>query len=229
MKCDGKSIAFDGNKFRYGDIENNGNYRVELFNIWGKAAQNGLVDSPFSNAGLVDNDPAFNFAESLEITYNINTEGQATYTPNLITINPSWGGDWSYSDGTTFNVAINPETAMFEVSQPSLSMTLNADGMGDGSIMTFVQTNNLFLSFPNIKMQLDKVVIDGQALSGWDASKVVNTSADGGGVHHRLELWNTYGETRQGGCAFGTPEGDVIKALGFTKSMQLDFTIVSLF
>ncbi len=229
MKCDGQSIAFDGNKFRYGDIENNGNYRVELFNIWGKAAKSETVDSPFSDAGFVNNDPAFHFAESLEITYNINTEGQTTYTPNLITINPSWGGDWSYNDGTKFNVAINPETAMYELSQTSFSMVLNADGMGDGSIMTFVETDMLYYSFPNIKMQLDKVVLDGQDLSGWDASKIVNTSADGNGVKHRLELWNTYGETRQGGCAFGTPEGDVIKELAFTKSMQLDFTIKSLF
>ena len=192
------------------------------------ATSSNTVDSSFSDAGFVGCDPAFTFAESLEITYNINTEGQTTYTPNLITINPSWGGDWEYSDGTKFNVAINPETTMYELSQSSLSMVLNAEGMGDGSIMTFVQTNNLFMSFPNIKMQLDKVVLDGNTLEGWDASKIVNTSADGG-VHHRLELWNTYGETRNSGCAFGTPDGDVIKALAFTKSMQLDFSIKSLF
>lgn len=229
MKCDGKSIAFDGSKFRYGDIEDNGNFRVELFNIWGKAAQGGKVDSPFSNAGLVENDPAFTFAESLEITYNINVEGQTTYTPNLITINPSWGGDWGYSDGTQFDIKINPETALYEVSKTALSMTLNAEGMGDGSIMTFVETNNLYLSFPNIKMSLDKVILDGKALTGWDASKIVNTSADGGGVKHRLELWNMYGETSQGGCAFGTPADGVIKELGFSSSMQLDFTIQSLY
>ena len=229
MKCDGKSIAFDGSKFRYGDIENNGKFRVELFNVWGKAAQGGKVDSPFSNAGLVESDPAFTFAESLEITYNINTEGQTTYTPNLITINPGWGGDWSYSDGTKFNVAINPETALYELSQSSFSMVLNASGMDAGSIMTFIETDKLFLSFPNIKMSLDKVVLDGQALSGWDASKIVNTSADGGGVKHRLELWNMYGETSQGGCAFGTPVDGAIKELGFASSMQLDFTIKSLF
>lgn len=229
MKCDGKSIAFDGNKFRYGDIEDNGKFRVELFNIWGKAAQGSKVDSPFSDAGLVESDPAFNFAESLEITYNINTEGQATYTPNLITINPGWGGDWGFSDGTKFDISINKETAMYEISQTSLSMTINASGMDAGSIMTFIETDKLFLSFPNIKMSLDKVVLDGQALSGWDASKIVNTSADGGGVKHRLELWNMFGETSQGGCAFGTPTDGVIKELGFASSMQLDFTIKSLF
>lgn len=231
MKCDGKSIAFDGNKFRYGDIEDNGNFRVELFNIWGKAAQGSKVDSPFSDAGLVESDPAFNFAESLEITYNINTEGQTTYTPNLITINPSWGGDWGYNDGTKFNVAINKETAMYELSQTSFSMTLSVLGndMLPGSIMTFIETDKLFMTFPNIKMQLDQITLDALPLEGWDASKIVNTSADGNGIKHRLELWNTYGETRNSGCAFGTPNGDVIKELGFSKTMKLDFSIKSLF
>ena len=49
---------------------------------------------------------------------------------------------------------------------------------------------------------------------------------------YRLELWNCYGKT--GGnsadnCAFGKRDGDVIHELGFTASMQLDFTIQSLF
>lgn len=38
MKCDGNAIQFNANNFFYGDIENNGNYRIELFNIWGKGA-----------------------------------------------------------------------------------------------------------------------------------------------------------------------------------------------
>lgn len=231
IKLDGKSIAFDGNKFRYGDIENNGNFRVELFNIWGKANKNETVDSPFSDAGFVGSDPAFTFAESLEITYNINTEGQTTYTPNLVTINPSWGGDWGYNDGTKFNVAINKETAMYELSQTSFSMTLIVLGndMLPGSIMTFIETDKLFMTFPNIKMQLDQITLDTLPLEGWDASKIVNTSADGNGIKHRLELWNSFGETSNSGCAFGTPDGGVIKELGFSKSMKLDFSIKSLF
>lgn len=30
---------------------------------------------------------------------------------------------------------------------------------------------------------------------------------------YRLELWNCYGATKNAGCAFGTPDGDVIKEL----------------
>jgi len=229
IKLDGNPIAFDGSKFRYGDIENNGNFRVEIFNIYGKAAKGGKVDSPFSNGGLMESDPAFKFSESLEITYSINTTGQGTYTPNLITINPSWGGPWDYSDGTSFDVKVNPETAMYELSKTAMSMKYESNIHADGSIMTFLQTKNLFRTFPNIKMNLDAIVLDGNALTGWDASKVLNVSADGKGIDHRLELWNCYGETSQKGCAFGTKEGDVMKSLGFSSSMQLDFSIKSLF
>ena len=38
MKCDGNAIQFNANNFFYGDIEGKGNYRVELFNIYGVGA-----------------------------------------------------------------------------------------------------------------------------------------------------------------------------------------------
>lgn len=94
IKCDGNSIKFDENKMPMGDIEDNGNYRIELFSIWGKNSSNGLVkESPFSNLTNVASDPAFSFTGKVEITYTIILNGiEATYSPQLITINPSWGG-----------------------------------------------------------------------------------------------------------------------------------------
>ena len=72
MKCDGNAITFNANHFFLGDIENNGNYRVEFFSIWGKGAVDGkVVNSAFSNLQNVESDPAFNFTTSLEITYTI--------------------------------------------------------------------------------------------------------------------------------------------------------------
>lgn len=64
-----------------------------MFNIWGKGSSNGnVVNSPFSNSQNVGSDPAFNFSNSLEITYTVFTtaNGAGVYTPSLITINPSW-------------------------------------------------------------------------------------------------------------------------------------------
>ncbi|WP_239063745.1 hypothetical protein [Bacteroides sp. 51] len=76
MKCDGNAITFNANYFFYGDIENNGNYRIELFNIWGKGAVDGnVLNSPFSDLQNVSSDPAFNFSSKLEMTYTIFTDG----------------------------------------------------------------------------------------------------------------------------------------------------------
>lgn len=226
LRCDGVSIPFDGSKFFYGDIENNGNFRIELFNIWGKGAANGAyVYSPFSDAENVDSDPAFQFASTFEVDYTI-FDLSTVYKPTLITINPSWGGPWDYSDGQTFQVELVDNKYALTANQ--FSFNYQSDIHADGSIMTFVAIDNLHNNFPGAHSTLDELKLDGTAVTGWDASKVVDTS-DGGA--YRLELWNMYGATRYGaGCAFGDfDESGVVKALGFSSSMALSFTIQSLY
>lgn len=223
IRCDGQAIKFDAGKFFYGDIENNGNFRVELFNIYGKGSVSGKVDSPFS-AVTADSDPAFKFASSLEFDYVIVTEPK--FTPSLITINQSWGGDWNYNQGASFNIVVN-EDSKLAIDKPSFDITLNGTDFAGGSIMTFIQVNDLFSYFPQTAASLDALYLDGKQVSGYDASKIVNTS-DGGA--YRLELWNMYGSTSSNGCAFGTPDANgVIAGLGFSQSMQVKFTFKSLF
>lgn len=223
IRCDGKAIRFDANKFFYGDIENNGNFRVELFNIWGKGATAEQVSSPFSSV-VSNTDPAFSFNSTLEFDYVIVTEPK--FTPNLITINPSWGGDWAYNQGASFNIVVD-ENSKLAIDNPSFDITLNGTDFADGSIMTFIQVDNLFSYFPQTKATFDALHLDGKLVSGYDASKIVNTN-DGGA--YRLELWNMYGSTSANGCAFGTPgENGAIAALGFSQSMRTQFTFNSLF
>jgi hypothetical protein len=224
MRCDGVSIPFDGNRFFYGDIENNGNYRIELFNIWGKGADNGAyVYSPFSASENVGSDEAFHFSSQLEIDYNI-VDLSTVYRPTLITINPSWGGPWDYNDGASFQVQLVDNKLV--ASPSTFDVVYNSDAHADGSIMTFIAIDGLYNAFPGTHATLDELKLDGTAVTGWDASKVVDT-CDGGA--YRLELWNEYGATSGSGCAFGTPVDGVIKELGFSSSMELKFTIQHLF
>lgn len=227
IKLDGTSIKFNANNFCYGDIEDNGNFRIEIANVWGKTAKNEkIIASPFSNLTDTDNDPAFTFANSLEVTYTIFTEGpEKTYKPNLITINPDWGGPWDYNDGAAFDVTLNKETAKYELSKNNFTITYNSDIHAAGSIMTFIEIADIYGYFPTMHSTLNSLKLDGNSVS-FDASKVVDTSE---GAKYRLELWNCYGATGNSGCAFGTRDGDVIHELGFSSSMQLDFTINSLF
>ena len=227
IKLDGTSIKFNANNFCYGDIEDNGNFRIEIANVWGKTAKNEkIIASPFSNLTDTDNDPAFTFANSLEVTYTIFTEGpEKTYKPNLITINPDWGGPWDYNDGAAFDVTLNKETAKYELSKNNFTITYNSDIHAAGSIMTFIEIADIYGYFPTMHSKLNSLKLDGNSVS-FDASKVVDTSE---GAKYRLELWNCYGATGSSECAFGTRDGDVIHELGFSSSMQLDFTINSLF
>ena len=48
---DGANIPFTASKIKYGDIENNGNFRVELHNIWGTTVK----DPAFGGVTIVEN------------------------------------------------------------------------------------------------------------------------------------------------------------------------------
>ncbi|MCH5222833.1 MAG: fibronectin type III domain-containing protein [Muribaculaceae bacterium] len=240
IKADGKEIPFDANKLFYGNIEGNGKYRLELANIWGcghNDGWNGLADSPYRQGGgeVEGGEPNLAFNTTFEVTFNIRALDASSdiYFPTLVTINPDWGGSWDWNDGSNFAIKLNEGTHQWEVTQPEQSIKITtADSgadMSKGSIMTFVQINNLYKLFPGIHASLKDIKIDGTSLTGWDPAKVLDVSADGEGVHYRLELFNTYSATK-GNCAFGQEVDDFyIPALGFNDSMQLDYTIERLF
>lgn len=230
IKLDGQSIKFDANNFFYGDIENNGAYRVELFNIYGKGAEdngNKVKKSAFSNSQNVGSEPALKFTNSMEVTYTVFINGPAgTYTPGLISINPSWGGtSWDGLSNGSFELKLNPETAKYEISQNKFDITLNDASFGSGPIMAFVQIAHMHDFFPGLHATLDELYLDGKAKT-FDKAKVID-AVDGSS--YRLELWNTFGATKEAGCAFGSPNGDAMPGLAFNKSMQVKFTIHSLF
>lgn len=227
IRCDGNPVTFDGNKFFYGDIENNGNFRVELFNIYGKGAKDGFVlESPFSAATNAGSDAALTFSSNLELDVVILREPK--FTPLWISISPTWAGDWNYTEGASFDIVVD-DNSKLAISNPSFDITLHAsdESFANGSIMTFAQVNNLFDYFPQTHAVLDALYLDGVKASGYDASKIVDTF-DGGS--YRMELWNMYGYTKEHGCAFGTPDDSgVISALGFSQNMRAQFTFKSLF
>lgn len=226
IKLDGTSIPFDANRFYYGDIEDNGKYRVQLFNVYGQGSVSNQVPfSPFSKNENLSAEPAIVFNRQLEITCTIFPEanGAGKYTPNVVVINPSWEGPWNFNQGAQLEVKY--ENFQYSLVNSSFSIKYESDIHAAGSIMTFVEVADLFTFFPDTHATLDKLCLDEKEVTGYDASKVVDTNDKG---NYRLELWNCYGATK-GNCAFGTADGDVIKELGFNQSIQLDFTFRHLF
>ena len=228
IKADGQDLKFDANKFHYGDIEGNGNYRIELFNIWGSGtAQN----SPFrANGGPGEaGEPALAFNKTLEVTFTVvstTSDGTGVYTPTFNAVR-GWGeGEaqlWGYNDGSTLKV-VKSDKGQYSLENNQFDMTYEGSGFEGGTIMTFIEFADLYGFFPGTHSTLDEFYLDGQAVS-YDKSKVVGANEN---PKYRLELFNCYGATKDN-CAFGVKDGDLMRELGFNKSMRAKFTVHSLF
>ena len=226
IKADGKEVKFDANKFHYGDIEGKGNYRVELFNIYGSGTN---VNSPFRKEGGGNNEPALDFNKTLEISYTVvstTSDGTGVYTPTFNAVR-GWGeGEaqlWGYNDGSTLKV-VKSDKGQYSLENNQFDMTYEGSGFEGGTIMTFIEFADLYGFFPGTHSTLDEFYLDGQAVS-YDKSKVIDSNEN---PKYRLELFNCYGATKDN-CAFGVKDGDLMRELGFKKSMRAKFTVHSLF
>lgn len=228
IKADGQDLKFDANKFHYGALEPNGNYRIELFNIWGTGtAQN----SPFRASGGPGDagEPALAFNKTLEVTFTVvstTSDGTGVYTPTFNAVR-GWGDGeaqlWGYNDGSTLKV-VKSDKGQYSLENNQIDMTYEGSGFEGGTIMTFVEIADLYGFFPGTHSTLDEFYLDGKAVS-YDKSKVVDANEN---PKYRLELFNCYAATKDN-CAFGVKDGDLMRELGFNKSMRAKFTVHSLF
>ena len=228
IKADGQNLKFDANKFHYGALEPNGNYRIELFNIWGTGtAQN----SPFRTSGGPGDagEPALAFNKTLEVTFTVvstTSDGTGVYTPTFNAVR-GWGeGEaqlWGYNDGSTLKV-VKSDKGQYSLENNQFDMTYEGSGFEGGTIMTFIEFADLYGFFPGTHSTLDEFYLDGKAVS-YDKSKVIDSNEN---PKYRLELFNCYGATKDN-CAFGVKDGDLMRELGFNKSMRAKFTVRSLF
>ena len=228
IKADGQDLKFDANKFHYGALEPNGNYRIELFNIWGTGT---ALNSPFRASGGPGEagEPALAFNKTLEVTFTVvstTSDGTGVYTPTFNAVR-GWGeGEaqlWGYNDGSTLKV-VKSDKGQYSLENNQFDMTYEGSGFEGGTIMTFIEFADLYGFFPGTHSTLDEFYLDGQAVS-YDKSKVVDANEN---PKYRLELFNCYGATKDN-CAFGVKDGDLMRELGFKKSMRAKFTVHSLF
>ncbi|MBQ2321037.1 MAG: hypothetical protein II375_00535 [Bacteroidales bacterium] len=221
IKADGVEVPFDASRVRYGDLENNGNYRVELFNQFGDTHLAGC--SPFSNNETdLQQEPAISFANTLEISYVIVRDAQFPMTRdvNFVTVNSSWQGTWGTKIGS-ITVNYDEDSHLFSCEPQTFEFTYDAGDVdfSGGTIMTLFEIADLYGCFPAAHATLDELTIDGEPVA-YDATKVLDSNEC---PKYRLELWNCYGSTKSD-CAFGTPNGDVMESLGFTSSFKTKVT-----
>lgn len=69
VECDGLEITFDPTKILYGDLENKGNYRIELYNTYGGSKGN----SAFSGETASGTVPGLGFTSTTTVTFTLNS------------------------------------------------------------------------------------------------------------------------------------------------------------
>ena len=206
IEADGNEVTFDVAKLHCGDLENNGNYRIELFNIWGTGTGS---DSPFGG-GAKEQEPALAFNSSMKITYTIVTlEG---FQAGLSAVASDWGGDWGSE-----KVGVGG-TGTYTVT--------NTHPASNGMVVV-LDIEGYTAAFPNASITLNKIVIDGTPLT-FDESKIKYGDIEGKG-NYRIELFNIWGSGTQNDSPFGGGAKESEPALGFTESMAVTFTVNSLY
>lgn len=196
VEADGAAVDVDASKIVTGDLEENGNYRIEIFNEYGETVN----DSPIDQTG-------FTFKDSLTVNFSLATVDAAAEESNataeVSTEQTAFlmfsDRDWAYGNWDT-----TLESATTTVSgDGTYTVTLNAAEVGgdgttgvNGAIVLCVDVVGLGASVTDIgAITVSDVAVeaDGAAVDV-DASKIVTGDIEENG-NFRIEIFNEYGDT----------------------------------
>ena len=230
IKADGKEVKFDANKFFYGDLEGNGNFRIEIANIWGKGGKdNGLADTPFhEGGGATNNETALAFNSTFEVTFTIvslDASLEFNVKQTAVAYNPGWNmpGQWENVFPAAIKV-VNEDGKYVLQNTENLNLTLTAAECANGiapnnGAVNLVDVLDIRKFFPGFSADLVSVTNDGSNVP-FDATKLITGDIEGNS-NFRIELHNIWGNTFKD-PAFGgvttIDEYNVVNSLGFTQS-----------
>lgn len=202
--CDGVELEMDSSKLAYGDIEEKGNYRIELYNEYGSTV----------------NDPAFDpealtFNETLEVQFTLEEVGATAF---LMFTDRNWGfGNW--------DATLESATARI-TGDGTYSVVLNAEEVGgdgatpaSGAMVFCVDILNLakICNINDVTVSDVKILCDGENFKISDDDEIIVGDIEENG-NLRIELYNEYGDT------INTQPIDP-EALSFAKTLEVQFTI----
>ena len=192
-------------KLIMGDIENNGNYRIELYNMYGASASDPAV-SPDD----------VQFQHNMQLTFTV--QGITTDTPYkcfFVFADGDWNpSNWGYNESGEASCLV----------QGDGTYTLTFHGAGSGAAVFCVDIAGLSADCgaDNISVTVDKLVMD-------HAGTAVNTGGSGqlavGDIENngriRIEIYNEYGSTK--GNSIINPD-DIV----FSDNMAVTFNITGI-
>lgn len=199
---DGKELPVDMSKVLSGDLEEKGNFRIEIYNEYGATKGN----APITAADVV-------FSESLTVNFTLaKVESSTSYDAALGLV----ASDWSASTG--FGVESNTKIQVGE----SGTYTINYTGACKdlGILVVDVIGAQAAMDAANKTWQVSDVVltVDGNAVAV-DASKLLSGDLEENG-NFRLEVYNMYGNSKN------DPAIDHTTAVNESLSLTFTLTVV---
>ena len=235
LKADGKVIPFDANKFYYGNIQDDGKYRVEIANIWGCGHNDdwtGLKDTPFHpGGGETTEETALAFNSTFEVTFTIvslDTNLEFTAKQTAVGLNSDWSmpGNWGKENPEAVKVV--KENFQYKLASTSdFSMLLDVDADCDGvgpanGAVCLVDIVDIRKYFSGFSAELKSVVNDDVNVP-FDASKILYGDIENNG-NFRVELHNIWGSGTAANPAFdGSTQvegNNCVLSLGYQKSCK---------
>ncbi|MCQ2537384.1 MAG: hypothetical protein MJ124_03185 [Lachnospiraceae bacterium] len=204
IKADGAEFPIDESKIAYGDIEDNGNLRIEIFNEYGSTQADPAFDPT-----------ALSFAKDLEVTFTLEEKRNTAF---LMFSDRNWAfGNW---DATEDNSIVVNGAGTYTVELDATKVGGDGETKAAGAQVFCVDIagfqKKAAAAGKTFEVQDVKITADGVDFP-IDATKVLAGDIEENG-NLRIELYNEYGAT-QGDPAFDPT------TLAFAKKLAVTFTL----
>ena len=170
ITIDGNEIACDNSKIVYGDLENNGNFRIEIYNDYGATSSNSPIDKTAMQG------------QKVEVTFTL---GPKVCEASMSVCDPNWWPSVWGAPGNAGNVTVNgPGT---------YTVTADPGGAINGVNVFVIDILNGAAAYSAATAEITSITVDGKEVA-CDNSKLVYGDLEGNG-NFRIEIYNDYGKT----------------------------------
>ena len=188
---DGTAIEMDKTAVKSGDIEEKGNFRIELYNEYGLTA---VTDA----ANVQPFDPlTFTANETITVNFTLEEGAADGYTAFLMFSDRNWAyGNWdaNLASATTTVTGAGDYSVTLPLADVKGEATDPVNGAQVFCVYIVGAQAALTEEGKTFKLTNVEVLTDGTAVEGFDASKVLSGDIEGNG-NYRIELYNEYGAT----------------------------------
>ena len=204
-------VTPDAAKIVYGDIEGNGNFRIEIYNEYGSTASNPPIDA----SSIV-------FSDNMVVTFtlsgisdNLVDGASGSYVAGLEYSDPTWGvGYWSgLSDVGVYEAVVTGDN--------TYTVWMETSSKANGAIVFCVDIGGLasdIVDMSAVSVTVESIELDKTVTQDINADIVEFNNKDGNGTDGRIEIYNEYGNS-------GSTANGYYNDMAFYGMMVVDFSI----